>query len=152
MSRRESALSVGSGRGAVVGVDSGDVSSFDVFGSASGASVDGVVDGLARLGESSVSPSVLVASDVVCNGESVADPDRESVENPEAASSDDPDGELAEESVEVLDEVSDGESDGSARASPCPESTAAPIPKMIASPAIRPMPHTRLRDEDCFAR
>ena len=102
--------------------------------------VNGAVDGVALLGESPVLTAVLGASDVVCDGELVEDLDGDLVEA------------AVGESVEVPDEVSDEESDGSARASPCPESTAIPIPSVITRPATRPMPQHRLLDEEYFAR
>ena len=127
--------------------------------------VNGAVDGVAMLGESPVLTAVLGASDVVCAPVDVEDPDGELVEaavgelgespvlTAVLGASDvvcarvdveDPDGELVEaavgELVEVPDEESDDESDGSARASPCPESTAAPTPSVIIRPANRPIP------------
>jgi hypothetical protein len=84
--------------------------------------LEGAVDGVELSGKSPVLTAVLGASDVVCAPVDVEDPD----------------GEL----VEVPEDESDDESDGSARASPCPESTAAPTPSAIIRPANRPIPRT----------
>jgi hypothetical protein len=90
----------------------------------------GAVDGVALLGESPVLTAVFGAIDVVC-----APVDGE-----------DPEGELVEAAVGELVEVPDDESgdgcDGSARATPCPESTATPTPSVMIRPANRPMPGT----------
>ena len=87
-----------------------------------------------ELGESPGLTAVLGACDVVCAPVDVL------------VDVEDPDGELVDaavgELVEVPDKESDDESDGSARASPCPESTAAPTPSVIIRPANRPISRT----------
>jgi hypothetical protein len=64
----------------------------------------------------------------------------------------DPVGESVEAAVGELDEAPDEESDdesgGSARASPCPESTATPTPSVIIRPANRPMSRTTFLTRD----
>jgi hypothetical protein len=79
-----------------------------------------------ELGESPGLTAVLEGSDVACAPVGVEDPDRESVDA----------------AVRELDAVPDEESDGSARASPCPESAATPTPSVIIRPANRPMSRT----------
>jgi hypothetical protein len=88
------------------------------------------VVGVVALGEPPVLTPPPEASDVVCAPVDVEDPDGGLVEAPD------------DELVEDPDEESDDELDGSARASPCPESTAAPTPMLIIRPANRPMPRS----------
>jgi hypothetical protein len=63
---------------------------------------------------------------------------------------DDPDGESVEAAVGELDEVPDEESDGSARASPCPESTATPTPIVMIRSANRRMSRTAFVTRDIW--
>ena len=74
-------------------------------------------------GESLVTAAVFGASDVLGAPVAVDDAEPESVD----------------ESVDVLDEESADESAGSARATPCPDRTAAPTPTVITKPANRLM-------------
>jgi hypothetical protein len=83
------------------------------------------VDRVELLGESPVLTAVLGASDVGCVPVDVEDLD----------------GELVDAAGDLV-EVRDEESDGSARASPCPESTAAPTPSVTIRPANRPISRT----------
>lgn len=78
--------------------------------------------------------AVLVASDVVW-----APVDAE-----------DSDGESVEAAFGESDDVPDEGSDGSARASPCPESTATPTPSVIIRPANRPISRTALLTRDIW--
>jgi hypothetical protein len=100
-----------------------------------GEFVEAAVD---ELGESPGLTVVLEASDVVCAPVDVEDPVGESVV-PAV-------GELDE----APDEESDDESGGSARASPCPESTATPTPSVIIRPANRPMSRTAFLTRDIW--
>ena len=78
--------------------------------------------------------AVLVASDVVWAPVDVEDSD----------------GEFVEAAVDELDGESDEESDVSARASPCPESTATPTPSVKTRPANRPISRTAFLMRDIW--
>jgi hypothetical protein len=62
----------------------------------------------------------------------------------------DSDGESVEAAFGESDDVPDEESDGSARASPYPESTATPTPSVIIRPANRPISRTALLTRDIW--
>jgi hypothetical protein len=127
---------LGASRGAAA-VEGCVIESFDVVSSGMEGAVNRAVGVVALLGEPPVltAPPEASASDVVCAPVDVEDPDGELVEAPDDELVEPPDGEL----VEDPDEESDDELDGSACASPCPESTATPTPSVKTRPANRPM-------------
>ena len=133
--------------------------------------VNGAVNGVVLLGKSPGLTAVLEASDVVWAPVDVEDSDGEFVEAAVGELGESPglravleasdvvwapvdvedsDGEFVEAAFGELDEVPDEESDGSARASPCPESTATPTPSVIIRPANRPMSRTAFLTRDIW--
>jgi hypothetical protein len=111
--------------------------------------MEGSVDGVEVSGESSVLTALLGAGDVICAPVDVEDFDESSVLTVVLGASD---VVCAPADVEVADEESDDDCDGSARASPWPESTAAPTPSVIIRTANRLIPRTASLTRDVSHR